>query len=206
MGRVDGERRQHRHDAVHIFAQPGLFPRGQFVGSDHGDAFAAQFLHQVAPAGMLGLHQAADLLMDGVKLFRRGLAVFGRRAHAGPHLALKAGDTDHVELIQVRCRDRQETQPFQQRVVGVIGFLKHPRIEGQPGNFPVDVAFAQLLGAGPALRRPCPAFLGAAVAGAFGVFSGLGRGFQLNIVHGDDLIPLPPGSHRGQRLSYYDNL
>ena len=131
---------------------------------------------------MLGLHQATDFLVDRLKLFRRGLAVFGRCADAGPNLTLQARDADHIELVQVRCGDRQETHTLQQRVVRIVGFFQNAGIECQPGNFTVDIAFAQLLGARTALR-PAGGFLRSGGRGARGLIPCLRGAIQLHVVH-----------------------
>ena len=56
------------------------------------------------------------------------------------HLAAQAGDPDHHELVEVVARDGEEAQPLQQRVGGVHRFFQHPRVEGEPRYFAVQVA------------------------------------------------------------------
>src|SRR5262249_49932924 len=50
------------------------------------------------------------------------------------------GDTDHEELVEVAGRDRQEADPLQQRVVGVLRLLQHATIEIQPGQLAIEEA------------------------------------------------------------------
>ena len=76
---------------------------------------------------------------DGLKLLlrRHSGGIGPRDALSQQHL--QAADADHEELIEVRCGDRQEFQPFQQRHAGVLSLREHALIEFQPTEFAVEV-------------------------------------------------------------------
>ncbi len=52
---------------------------------------------------------------------------------------LNRSDTDHKKLIQIRCRNGQEIQPFHQWILTAPGFHQTPSVKLQPGKFPVDI-------------------------------------------------------------------
>ncbi len=79
------------------------------------------------------------------------LQAVGRRVlrqHIAEGLLAQAGDADHEELVQVRGEDREKLYPLEQRVIGVLGFFKHARVELQPAQFAVDEVLGKKLGAG----------------------------------------------------------
>ena len=61
-----------------------------------------------------------------------------QRLHAGLRLAHQPGDADGEELVEVGGADRDEAQPLQQRMGGVLRLLHHAVVEVQPGQFAVD--------------------------------------------------------------------
>ena len=48
-------------------------------------------------------------------------------------------DADHKVLVQVRAEDREEFHPLEQGVGFVLGLLEHAAVEGEPGQFPVEI-------------------------------------------------------------------
>src|SRR5690606_24833694 len=54
-------------------------------------------------------------------------------------LALEPGDPDHGELVEIAGRDRQEAQPFEQRITLVLRLRQNPPVERKPGKLAVDV-------------------------------------------------------------------
>ena len=68
-----------------------------------------------------------------------GAASVGTKfTHAGLHLALQAGYSDHGELVQDICRDGQKAQPFEQGIGCVRGFFEHTLVEGQPRQLTIE--------------------------------------------------------------------
>ena len=122
MRRVDGERRQDREDLTDECAlQPFAVGLVELIGIDHRDADLTQFQAQRLPAGLLIIHQLADHGVDLGELLRRRQPVGARRLDAHADLRLQPGDADHVELVQIAGRNRQEPDPFQ--ASGWLGFL-----------------------------------------------------------------------------------
>ena len=85
-------------------------------------------------------HQLARSLPDCVELLGRNEAVLTERLDAGEMLAFKPGHAHHIEFVEIICRDRQETQPFEERMVQVIRFGEDPLVEGKPGELAIDEA------------------------------------------------------------------
>jgi hypothetical protein len=75
----------------------------------------------------------------GKLLARRQTVVAEHGRTVGQHVD-QAGDADHVELVEIACRDRQESHALEQRMARVAGFLQHTRIKGQPRQFTIDEA------------------------------------------------------------------
>ena len=75
---------------------------------------------------------------NGPQLFRRGQPVrVGTRLPFGQQ-QLQAADAHHRELVQVRRRDREELEPFEQRDRRIAGLIQHPLIELQPTQFTIE--------------------------------------------------------------------
>src|SRR5262249_14309191 len=75
-----------------------------------------------------------------LELLRRGHAILAWADDAGQHVAFEAGDAHHVELVEIARRDRQEAQPFQERMALVVGLRQHPLVEGKPRELAIDEA------------------------------------------------------------------
>ena len=114
-----------------IVLQPGRArPWSIVVAVDQDDALLRQ-----APARssrqralLLGRQARPPRAMRSSCSLRRQ-AVRAARGDAGAHLALEAGDAHHEELVEVVGRDRQEAQPLQQRVVGVLASSSTRRLK-----------------------------------------------------------------------------
>ena len=68
-------------------------------------------------------------------------AVEGQFMHPRADLLLEAADPLHEKFVQVGADDGNEFQPLQQRCPLVLRLMKHPAVEFQPGQFPVQVPF-----------------------------------------------------------------
>ena len=67
---------------------------------------------------------APRALVDLGELLRRRAAVRLGVGDAGLRLADQAGDAHRVELVEVVRADREEAQPLQQRMAGVLGLVQ----------------------------------------------------------------------------------
>src|SRR3954471_21402426 len=142
MRRIDRQRRQQREDVVQeMILDPCPVGLWYVAAIDQDDSDFAQDAAQVAPDRLLIGGEFRDRLVDENELLRRGQAIRAALGDALAHLRLDAGHADHEELIKVIGRNRQETHPLQRRVARIDGFLKHPAIEVQPGQFAVDETF-----------------------------------------------------------------
>ena len=158
VGRVDGHRRQQGQDlVVEPFGQPLPFASRKVALLDDRDALVAEFAAQLRPCGVLVADQSAGPPLDLAKLLRRCQAIDAGRRHAGIDLRLESGDPDHLELVEVVRRDRQETQTFQEWMAAVAGLFQHPGVERQPAQLAIDVSLA---GRASLWRRPPAGVIG----------------------------------------------
>jgi hypothetical protein len=141
MRRIDGERRQHRKDlGAEIAVEPGAVFIAERAVLDHFDARGRERGAQFGPGFLLVLDQLARHGFDAGELLRGAEPVVRKRGHAFVDHALKAGDADHVELVEVRCRDRKKAQPLEQRMARVLRLFQDAAVEGEPRQFAVDEA------------------------------------------------------------------
>src|SRR5262249_48048531 len=73
------------------------------------------------------------------QLLGRRQAVGAALADGGFQLLVEARDPDHEELVQVRMEDREELQALEQRPARVLRLLEDPPVEGEPGDFAVEI-------------------------------------------------------------------
>ncbi len=141
MGRVDRQRRQHREDLRHesIF-EPGVIARSENGRIDDRDAGFVELSAQGQPDNLLIGHQLACPPLDLLELLRGGQPVLAQRLYAGKMLAFEPGHPHHVELVEIVRRDRQETEPFEQRMAQVVSLGENTLVEGEPGELPIDKA------------------------------------------------------------------
>ena len=136
--RVDRQRREHREN----LRQEGLGKEFdirlcQIGPGDDGHAFFGHQPAQLRQHALLFGHQVAGVLVDQHQLFGRGQPVGGGGGVARMGQFAQAGDADGIEFVQVRRRDRQEAQPFQQRNTGVFGLFQHAPVEAEPAQLAV---------------------------------------------------------------------
>ena len=139
MRGVDRDRREHRKDvAEEMILEPGALGVGQLLGLKHTDAGLGEQRFEPDPALLLLVGQLGDEAGDAVELLGRRQSVLARRLDAGDDLATQAGHAHHVELIEVRCRDREEAQALKQWMALIHSFLENPAIELQPRQLPIE--------------------------------------------------------------------
>ena len=128
--------------------------------SSFGSTMAMPLLFQLRlqhrPVPLLVAGQVGDHLVDLLQLFGGREAVIARRRHAGSDLADQAGDADHVEFVEIGCRDRKKPHPLQKRMVDVFGFLQHALVELQPGQLAIVKALRAVSGHWIVLASPAP--------------------------------------------------
>ncbi len=115
-----------------MFFQPGLVVAAQRVRPDILDAFLLQELGEQGKALLLVLLEALDLDEKLLQLLLGRAAVRALDSNALADLAGQPGHPDHEELVEIGCRDRQEADALEQRVMRVLGFLQDAAIELQP--------------------------------------------------------------------------
>ncbi len=142
MSRIDGERCQDGKDLIgEVSSQVGaIILREGTPVDDQLDAGSGQrredFLHQAAIVATL------QFAYDGRD---RGQLLFGRQAVGGRvlvprrNLLAKTGDANLEKLVQVRRKDGQELETFEQRGSRVFRFVQHPAVELEPGEFAIDI-------------------------------------------------------------------
>ena len=141
MGGVDRERRQHRKDVRHEpLLEPGAVAGFELGRFDDGDAGLAELSAQAHPGDLLIRHQLAGSLPDRLELLGGRQPVLAHGLDAGEILAFEPGHPHHIEFVEIVRRDRQEAQPFEQRMAQVVGLGENALVEGEPGELPVDEA------------------------------------------------------------------
>ncbi len=137
--RIDRQRRDHRQGVREkVIAQPFAFLGGQRVLIDQLHPFSGQQVLQLAPGLLLGVHQVGGGGVDLVELLAGRAAIHAGPVHAVAHLGAQAGHADHVELVQIARRDRQEAQALQHRMARIPRLLDDPPVELQPGQLAID--------------------------------------------------------------------
>ena len=144
MRRIKRLGRQDREDlGEEMIAQPGFAQGVHGAGrADDFDADLPQFAVQYAPDLLLRRHQPRGFGGDRGELLPGGQPVDRAQVDILQLLPLQPRDTDGEEFVQVRAGDGQEAQPFQQGMGAVHRFFQHPLVEGEPGEFAVEIAFA----------------------------------------------------------------
>ena len=125
---------------LEVGANPLLLRRPPATAPEEADPLALQRRqHLLVEQGVLVGDQPVG---DGADPRQRlgGAQVVGAGLHrAVIHLLHEAAHPHLEELVQVRARDAQEAQAFEQRGVRVARLLQHPAVEGQQADLAVDV-------------------------------------------------------------------
>ena len=137
---VDRLGRHQRVDRAHVLgADLGLLLLRELVVVHQVDLLGPQQLHE-AHGQLLHAHpQAADGLVAVLDLARGRAAVDGDLLHAGLDLLLEAADALHEELVEVRGGDGQKLHALEQRRALVLRLVQHAAVEGEPGQFAIEV-------------------------------------------------------------------
>src|SRR3546814_11401788 len=107
-----------------LFPYPTLF-------RSNDDSLRGEQAVQPLPFGLLLVDEAVHLGLDLGELLSRRAAVGRGVVDSLKLLALEARDADHEEFVEIAARDRQETQPFEQRMRRIERLFHHPAVEGE---------------------------------------------------------------------------
>jgi hypothetical protein len=120
-------------------AQPAAALRVDPPLAKHRDSFVCQAGAQVLPDGLLRILQRQHRIVMAASCWV-GVSRQSRssRSCGGPGRS-EAGDADHQEFVEIAARDRQETQPLQQRVIWIAGFGQDATVERQPAQLAVEI-------------------------------------------------------------------
>ena len=141
MARVDGERGEHREDALleHLVEALAVVLVEVVVRAED-DADLGEARRELRRGR--SARPEPTLVLDGVadleELLRRRAAVGRGRGDAGRHLVLQAGDADLEELVEVLAEDGEELGPLEQRHVLALGQRQHAVVEVEPGELTVE--------------------------------------------------------------------
>jgi hypothetical protein len=90
------------------------------------------------PAPILLFDNRGDNGVDAAQLFPGCQTVRPGFGNAGVHLLHEPGDTNLEKFIEIGTHDRQESNPFEQRVPRILGLLKHAAIKRKPAQLAVE--------------------------------------------------------------------
>ncbi len=142
VSRVDalrGEQRKNlpREELIHLLFLLGT----EFFVAQENDSLSGQEFVQLGIDSALLDQDFLGNRQAGVDLLLRQHAVYRQLLDPGPDLLLQAADTFHEKFIEVGADHGLEKDPFQQRDPFVQGLAQHPFVEGEPGQFPIQVPF-----------------------------------------------------------------
>ena len=131
---IDGERRQHRKDAL---VERPLDIRLRFVfeivDTHDANASALERGHEaLVEQAHLRSFRSAQALGDRDEVLRRRATVLGASHDLRVDLLFDRRDANHEELVEVGFVDRNELQPLEKRVATVDRLLEDAIVELQP--------------------------------------------------------------------------
>jgi hypothetical protein len=155
---MNSQRGQHGKDVgEEMLLEPGHVGGREIRALDDRHAFCGQELAHLAPDVLLLGLKGEPGRRDTLQLLRRSQPVDRPGRDTLAHLGAQARDPHHEELVEIVGRDRQEPQPLEQRMGGVLRLLQHPAIELQPGELAIDEPAGMT---GQRFRRVGPARVG----------------------------------------------
>ena len=141
MGRVQAQRREHRHDLVaEVGPQPARLARGPLAAAEQAHAVVVERRAQhLVPAAVLGLDQFGGAIVDALE-HGGGRQPVRRGGHGAEVLRMAHGrGADLEELVEVGAGNAQVAQPLQQRHRFVQRLVQHPEVEVQLRQLAVEV-------------------------------------------------------------------
>ncbi len=112
VGRIYGERCQHRKDAIQKYGlcRGPVGGRGDVLGVQQAQAHGREFAAEFQPQALLIVYQVVGFSVHLAKLLAGGQPVLAQHPHALAHLPFQTGHPDHVKFVEVVGRNRQEPQ------------------------------------------------------------------------------------------------
>ena len=157
VARIDGERREHREDAVgedlvevrrdRRRRDPGTTSRPSPTPVSSGTRWSKNDRYGLRVRARGRRSRIWSSCSAGVRPSARGLD------DAGGDLVLQAGHPHLEELVEVLAEDGEELRPLEQRHVGVLGQRQHPGVEVEPGQLTVQEPVGDSVGAQTRRRR-----------------------------------------------------
>ncbi len=137
---IHGQRRQHREDFfAEVVGRPSLILLAQALEIVKVDAMLAQFRKQdIVPKLILVVDHVQHDFADRVEGLARRHPVGTGAVRLMLDLLLQPGHAHLEKFIEIGGYDSQKTDPFQQRLTGVLRFFQHAAVEGEPAEFTVD--------------------------------------------------------------------
>ncbi len=137
---VDGQRREHREDAVlELLDQHLAVVLVEVVPARQHHAVVGQAGHDLAEEHLLEAgRQLGDPVADREQLLGRRATVGGGAGEPRRDLVLEAGDADLEELVEVLAEDGAELGPLEQRHRRVGRERQDPLVEVEPRELAVE--------------------------------------------------------------------
>jgi len=133
MARVHRQRSQDGKDlAMEILSQRRPFRLRQVGHRTQMNTLAGQQCNQLVTTSERALHQAGNALGYPGECLGWSQAIGSNLPDPRRTLRLQRRDPDHVKLVQVAAENRQELDPFQQRMPRVESLFQNPAVERQP--------------------------------------------------------------------------
>ena len=141
VGRIQSDRRQHRHQlAQKIIANPRRLRCAPVGTQEEMDAFGGQFGQEslVEQRILLG-DQRVRFTADPLVGFFRRQAI--RRGHGRIQLDLflEAGDANLEKLVEIAAEDAQKAQTFEQRHGRIVRLRENAAVEGEQAELTVQI-------------------------------------------------------------------
>src|SRR4051812_16499589 len=100
-------------------------------------------------AGSLLLEHREHSLANGGQDLRGGASIRGQAGGAGSDLPFEGADAFHEELVEIGCKDPEESDSLQEGRAFIGGLIENAAVKFQP----TEIAVEKLNGAGKQLRR-----------------------------------------------------
>src|SRR5262245_33655264 len=141
MRRVESNRRQDGQQIVReIAAQPLALLRVPPVAREEANAFEVEaWQQQFIQYTVLFIEQFVRNRRNCAQLLGRRHVVGSAQRPAERLLMNQPGNANFEKLIEIRIRDTQERQPFEQRHVVILREFEHAPIEFEERQLPVEV-------------------------------------------------------------------
>src|SRR5882757_5193670 len=140
MTGIHSQRCQHWENfLLKIAICPGSSVRRQIRDLAHKDPVLPQLREKLAfPKRILRTHKRAHRLLDAVEQICGTQPVRINIARLAFNLLFDSGYANIEKLIKIRAENREEFNPLNKRLRGILRFLEDSLIEREPAQLPVD--------------------------------------------------------------------